>query len=845
MKKLTTLRHPLFLYAISLIVLPYLLKSIGMIYSVATEIIIFAMVGLGFNLLLGYTGLVSFGHGAYFGLAAYAAALFQIHVMPAGFLLPLLFAVAFAALLGLIIGFLVLRRRGVYFSLLTLAFTAMMFYIVYRWTSFTGGENGLGGVNRPPLLGVEITNQLTFYYVSASLSFLVAWLMWRVVNSPFGRVLVAIRENEQRATFIGYPVQRYKLLAFVLSATVAGLGGSLFAFLKYFVSADLVHPTFSGEILAMSIVGGMRNFLGPPVGAAFYILFREILSAYTYSWLFYFGLLFMAFILFSPTGLIGLGERILAPFRRQEEVIAAMAARVRPQPSQELPALLRPDLPQSDGDPLLSCQGIVKRFGSFVAVANAEIHTHIGRLQSLIGPNGAGKTTLFNVLSGMYPPEAGTVIFLGERIDGLSPDQIVSRGLARSFQITNPFSGLTVYENLRLGIQAHHPYRFNLWYSADRLADVHQETQTLIRFLGLEGLEAAPVSSLSYGGQRLLEIGIALTAKPKALLLDEPLAGLAAAERERVIGLMQLLAKYMAVLVIEHDIDRVFAFSDNITVMNEGHVVVNGPPDVVRIHPEVQEAYLGSGRKVMVAGQKRRPQAVGHPVLELKNVNTFYGKSHILYDVSLEIRDNEVVALLGRNGAGKSSTLKSITGLARPRHGQIIFNHAEITGLAPEAIARLGIRMVPQGRRLFPNLTVAENLILGSFKRAEDGVHWDTERIFQDFPRIKERIQVRADVLSGGEQQMVAIARALCGNVKLLLLDEPFEGLSPALTEEVFYCINRLREEIPILLVEHDLDLALSLADRVYVLDRGQITHTGPAEPLLTDLDYRKQVLWV
>ncbi|RMF93637.1 MAG: ATP-binding cassette domain-containing protein [Nitrospinota bacterium] len=838
-------RHPLLIYALSLVVLPHLLSAAGLIHAVATEIAIFAMVGLGFNLLLGYTGLLSFGHGAYFGLAAYAAALFQIHLMPGGFFVPILFAIGFAALLGLITGFLALRRRGVYFSLLTLAFTALIFYVVYRWTSFTGGENGLGGITRPPLLGMAINNQLVFYYLVAFLTFLVAWLMWRVVDSPFGRVLVAIRENEQRATFIGYPVHRYKLLAFVLSATVVGFGGSLFAFLKYFVSADLVHPFFSGEILAMSIIGGMRSFLGPPLGAAFFIVFREVLSEYTDAWLFYFGLLFMAFILFSPTGLMGLGERILAPWRRKQETIAAMAGRIKPQPSQELPPFLRPDIPAASSA-LLQCQGVVKRFGGFVAVSDVTLQAYAGRLQSVIGPNGAGKTTLFNVFSGMYPPDAGSVHFLGERIDGLSPDRIVARGLARSFQITNLFQDLTVYENLRLGIQAHHPNRFHLLRRADTLPTVHEETEELIRFLGLEGLEQALVSNLSYGGQRLLEIGLTLTAKPKAIMLDEPLAGLAAAERERVTGLMKLLARQMAVLVVEHDIDRVFAFSDAITVMNDGRVLVDGPPAVVRNHREVQEVYLGSGRKSMIQVQKPRKKAEGKPILTLKEVNTFYGKSHILYDVSLELRDNEVVALLGRNGAGKSSTLRSIMGLSRPRQGHIFFEETEITGRTPEAIARLGIRLVPQGRRLFPNLTVAENLALGRLKRGpKEGVHWDEEQIFRYFPRVKERLHFRADILSGGEQQMVAIARALSGNVRLLLLDEPFEGLSPALTEEVFHCINQLRETIPILLVEHDLDLALSLADRVYVLDRGHITYEGPAEPLLTNLDYRKEVLWV
>ena len=172
----------------------------------------------------------------------------------------------------------------------------------------------------------------------------VAWLLWRVVRSPFGSVLAAIREKEQRASFIGYPVMRYKLAAFALSATVTGLGGALYTFLKLFASADPVHVSFSGELVAMTIIGGTGNFLGPPLGAMFYLLFREILSGYTASWLFWFGLLFMGFILFSPSGLVGLGARLLAPFRKSAETLAAMASRVKPNPAAEIPSFLLPEI---------------------------------------------------------------------------------------------------------------------------------------------------------------------------------------------------------------------------------------------------------------------------------------------------------------------------------------------------------------------------------------------------------------------------------------------------------------------------------------------------------------------
>jgi ABC-type branched-subunit amino acid transport system ATPase component len=660
-------------------------------------------------------------------------------------------------------------------------------------------------------------------------------------------VHAAIRENEQRAAFIGYPVRRYKLAAFAVSATVTGLAGALFAFLKLFASADPVHPSFSGELAAMTIIGGTGHFLGPPLGALFYILFREILSGYTASWMFWFGLLFMAFILFSPAGLIGLGERIAAPFRKRREDLAAMASRANPVPSQEVPEfLLHGDAP-AEGAVVLAAGNVTKKFGDFTAVSSVSIAIRHARLQALIGPNGAGKTTLFNVLSGMYPPDAGTVEFRGRELQGLPPERFAALGIARSFQVTNLFPRLTVFENLRLGMQAHDPQRFDMWHARERLEEVNARTRSLTRFLGLEGIEGAPVSTLSYGGQRLMEIGLALTARPRLLLLDEPLAGLAAAERERIVAMVKTLARHMGVLLVEHDIDRVFEFADNITAMANGTVLVQGDAAHVASDKQVQEVYLGSGRKVVMS-ERARTSTAGEILLQLDGVNTYYGKSHILYDVSLAARDHQVTALLGRNGAGKSSTLKSIMGLVPTASGTIRFDGKPINGRTPEHIAREGIGLVPQGRRLFPGLTVAENLKLGGLARSSkggEGVHWDEERIFGYFPKIRQKLGTKADVLSGGEQQMVAIARALSGNVRLLLLDEPFEGLAPAVVEEVFKSLDQLRREIAILIIEHDLDLVLALADCAYVLDRGRVSHSGPAEPLLTNLAFRKSVLWV
>jgi ABC-type branched-subunit amino acid transport system ATPase component len=521
-----------------------------------------------------------------------------------------------------------------------------------------------------------------------------------------------------------------------------------------------------------------------------------------------------------------------------------MAARVTPQPGQEVPAFLRRHPPVSGT--ILSCAGVVKRFAGFTAVAGVDLKLADRKLHALIGPNGAGKTTLFNVISGMFALDAGRIVLDNNPIAGLPAEQVVKQGLARSFQITSLFPALSVWENLRLAVQARDARRFNAWTRSRALPQVNAETRELVKFLGLENTERALISSLSYGGQRLVEIGMALAAKPRVLLLDEPLAGLAAAERERIGVLIRRLTGDMAVLLVEHDIDRVFGMADIVTVMNEGRVLVEGDAETVRAHSEVQRVYIGSGHAHLVAQRAQRDPSTIKVLLQLDKINSFYGKSHILHDVSLMVRAHELVGLLGRNGAGKSSTFKSILGIVQPASGTVTFDAHVISGSTPERIARLGIGLVPQGRRLFSSLTVEENLRLGALaRRRGDGVKWDRDRIYGYFPRIREKLHVKADVLSGGEQQMVAIARALSGNVKLLLMDEPFEGLSPAMVEEVFKSIEQLRQEIAILIIEHRLDLVLSLSDRAYVLDRGHVSHEGPAQPLLTDLEFRKQVLWL
>jgi ABC-type branched-subunit amino acid transport system ATPase component len=550
---------------------------------------------------------------------------------------------------------------------------------------------------------------------------------------------------------------------------------------------------------------------------------------------------FVAFIVFSPTGLVGVGERLMAPFRKNVVEDAAMSARrieVLP-----LPEFLRPT--SIVEGPVLAARHIAKSFGGIRAVQDVDIGVADRTLHALIGPNGAGKTTAFNLLSGMFPPDQGEVALMGQSIAGRTPEQIARAGIGRSFQITNLFPALSVGENIRLAVQARHPRRFDPLSSALSIDAINAETDAVIRYLGLAGIDRAEAGMLSYGGQRLLDMGIALATAPRVLLLDEPLAGLAAAERERIGAIIKRISSDLPVLLVEHDIDRVFQLADRVTVMNEGRVLLDGSVENARTSSEVQQVYIGSGA-AEVAARPRETAARVSALLTASHVDTFYGKSHILNDVSFTLHENEIIALLGRNGAGKSTLLKTLIGIAPASRGSIKLADSELIGLSSAQTARLGIGYVPQGRGLFAGMSVEQNLELGGLKRQTgNGVHWTRERIYQYFPRIAERLDSPADYLSGGEQQMVAVARALSGDVRVLLLDEPFEGLAPAVVEQLFETFDRLRKEIAIIIVDHNLDLALALSDTTVALERGRVIHQGPSKALRDDLDLRRKVLWL
>jgi branched-chain amino acid transport system ATP-binding protein len=517
--------------------------------------------------------------------------------------------------------------------------------------------------------------------------------------------------------------------------------------------------------------------------------------------------------------------------------------------------------------PLLETRDLTVSYGGVRANDQISLHVEEGEIFGLIGPNGAGKTTFIDAITGFTPVGHGQVLFAGQDITSWSAHMRARAGLARTFQSSELFGDLSVLDNLLVVAEPRPWWTFAADLVRPRASSAAvEQAEWALGVLGIEHIADKVSSELSQGQRKLVGVARALAGRPKLLLVDEPAAGLDTAESV-ILGkhLRGVVETGITVLMVDHDMGLVLSTCDRICVLDFGRKIAEGAPDSVKSDPAVVTAYLGTaahdaesrhGDPVAVAQPAvaraqhavtvERPKSAAEASmgtasdnahgsgLQLKGLVAGYDGIPIVRGIDLDVKPGEVVALFGPNGAGKSTTLLTISGMLKPLGGTVSLLGEDISGVAPHDIARRGVAHVPEDRSLFFDLTVDENLRLGLIHGSRVEVKAAIAKALDLLPALAPLRKRKAGLLSGGEQQMLAMARAMIAEPKILLVDELSLGLAPVIVERLLPLVRGFADNAgcAVLLVEQHVHMALEFADRALVLSNGRITLQGATQDL-------------
>ncbi|MGW3961050.1 branched-chain amino acid ABC transporter ATP-binding protein/permease [Amycolatopsis sp. NPDC005003] len=766
-------------------------------YSVALAAV-YTIVVLSVGLLAGWSGVWSVGHPAFFALGAYFAAYGSSH----GWSLEtvVIGTLAASALLGGFLGYAGARFSTLYIALLTLAFSLVSLEVINRWTDVTGGDQGVPVSQLDTLAGVLPSGGAeaqTLAVAAAGVCLAVAVL---AKGSALRMRLVAAKSHPLVAQSIGIAPEAQSALAFAVSAAFTGFAGVLLGLLSGFVSPDPFSLNLGISLIASCVLGGVGSVLGAVVGGGYLAWSPTLASSVGLPQPVVQGLVLIAALIFLPSGVVPslgkLARRFVRP-ARPGPVTVPEADVVRRVPA---------------GPPLLTLTDVSVRFGGLKALEGASLSVRRGEVLAVIGPNGAGKTTLMNVLSGLIG---------GGRVDGnagyegkeLLKTRATARrrlGIGRTFQHAETFGELTVAENV---LCTHR-----------RITPRHRRVAgELLARVGLGDVADRYPAELPFGLQKRLDLARAMAEEPALLVLDEPFGGLDADERATAARQIERLRDGgAAVLVIDHVLDDLFAVADRVVAFDFGKPVGEGAPDEVLRDSAVQASYLGTTTTRAALPARAGDSPV---VLRLTGVEHHYGGVAALRGIDLDVHEGSVLGVVGANGAGKSTLGRVLHGSLRPSAGT---REASDTG-----VRTVRTSLVPEGRALFKTLSLRENLEVAAYSvglkgaalraRLDETAEWLP-------PRLRDRLSVPAAGLSGGEQQMLAIARALMAGPDVLIVDEPALGLAPALVDEVYGRLGELAAGgLTVVLLEQLLSRAMATCHDVVVLHEGVVAAQGAA----------------
>lgn len=571
MKKILTLLAIGFLIA----VLPYFVKVSPYILNIFMQAVTYSIAVLGMTVVLGYTGQINLAQATFFGLGAYAVGLGTVDA-GLNFWITLALGIAVATISGFILGLTTLRLKGHYLAMITISFQQIFDLILNNWIDFTKGPDGIAGIARPTIFGYTLNDDRAYLLLCAIVLFTVIYFVWKLPQTSTGRAMRAIRENELAAEVNGVNSLKVKVIAFTISASLAGLGGALYAAGFAYISPDNFNFARSVEFLTMVLLGGAQSAFGGVLGTSLLILLPEWLRFLKEVYLAAYGLAVILIMVFLPTGIWGLISARMAKYKKPMQI--------------DLDSIATLDLavPITDPTPILKLENVQKHFGGVRAVDGITLEVTRGTVHALIGPNGSGKTTTLNILSGIYKATTGKMIFDGTDVTEMAPYERAGLGMGRTFQNIRLFPALSVVENVMVGAQReNNPI-------APGQAALRERALSALKFVGMAQSAELIVQNLPYGHQRLVEIARALAGHPKFLLLDEPAAGLNQTEKQELVALLKRLRGHgLTIFLIEHDIGLIEQVSDRITCLNFGKQIAEGVPNDVLRHPDVITAYLG------------------------------------------------------------------------------------------------------------------------------------------------------------------------------------------------------------------------------------------------------------